>query len=71
MPIRGNKNRSQGPQPRAYRKGEGVQDPEQIFEAAREEGYELSNEEQDGIAGGWSRDTFGERSDCHLNQWYE
>ena len=45
--------------------------PEQIFEAAREEGYELSDEELDGIAGGWSCDSFGERSDCHLNQWYE
>ena len=45
--------------------------PQQILEAAREEGYELSDEELDGIAGGWSCDSFGERSDCHLNQWYE
>jgi len=27
--------------------------PAQILEAAKEEGYELSDEELDGIAGGW------------------
>ena len=40
--------------------------PEELLELAREEGYELSDEELDGIAGGWSCDSFGERSDCHL-----
>ena len=38
---------------------------------AKKEGYKLSDEEMEGIAGGWSCSSFGERSDCHLNQWYE
>ena len=45
--------------------------PEEILGLAQEEGYELSDDDLDGISGGWSCDSFGERSDCHLNQWYE
>ena len=45
--------------------------PEEMLALAKKEGYKLSDEEMEGISGGWSCDTFGERSDCHLNQWYE
>ena len=45
--------------------------PEELLALAKKEGYKLSDEEQEGVAGGWSCDSFGERSDCHLNQWYE
>ena len=45
--------------------------PEEMLKLAKEEGYELSDEDLDGVTGGWSCDSFGERSDCHLNQWYE
>ena len=45
--------------------------PEELLALAKKEGYKLSEEELASVAGGWSCDTFGERSDCHLNQWYE
>ena len=44
---------------------------EELVELAEKEGLELSDEQLEAISGGWSCDSFGERSDCHLNQWYE
>ncbi|MBE6465559.1 Nif11-like leader peptide family natural product precursor [Denitrobacterium detoxificans] len=52
-------------------KAKACKNPEELLKLAKEEGYELSDADLDGISGGWSCDSFGERSDCHLNQWYE
>ena len=52
-------------------KAKACENPEELLKLAKEEGYELSDDDLDGISGGWSCDSFGERSDCHLNQWYE
>ncbi len=52
-------------------KAKACKNPEELLNLAKEEGYELSDDDLDGISGGWSCDSFGERSDCHLNQWYE
>ena len=46
--------------------------PEELLALAKKEGYKLSEEELEAVSGGsWSCSSFGERSDCHLNQWYE
>ena len=46
--------------------------PEDVLALAKAEGYKLSEEELEAVSGGsWSCSSFGERSDCHLNQWYE
>ena len=57
--------------PELREKAKACKTPDEMLKLAKEEGYELSDEDLDGIAGGWSCDSFGERSDCHLNQWYE
>ena len=57
--------------PELQEKAKACQTPEELLALAKKEGYRLSEEELDGVAGGWSCDSFGERSDCHLNQWYE
>ena len=47
--------------------------PEELLALAKKEGYKLSDEEMAAVSGGsWSScSELGERSDCHLNQWYE
>jgi len=57
--------------PELREKAKTCKTPEEMIKLAKEEGYELTDEDLDGITGGWSCDSFGERSDCHLNQWYE
>ena len=57
--------------PELREKAKACNTPEEMLALAKQEGYKLSDEEMEGIAGGWSCDSFGERSDCHLNQWYE
>ena len=58
--------------PELREKAEACKTPEELLALAKSEGYKLSDEEMEGISGGkWSCSSFGERSDCHLNQWYE
>jgi hypothetical protein len=57
--------------PELREKAKSCQTPEELLALAKKEGYKLSDQEMEGIAGGWTCSTFGERSDCHLNQWYE
>ena len=57
--------------PELQEKARTCKTPEELLALAKKEGYKLSDEEMEGIAGGWTCGSFGERSDCHLNQWYE
>jgi hypothetical protein len=57
--------------PELREKAKGCKTPDEFLAFAKKEGYKLSDQEMEGIAGGWTCSTFGERSDCHLNQWYE
>ena len=57
--------------PELKEKARGCNTPEELLAIAKREGYKLSDEEMEAVAGGWACDSFGERSDCHLNQWYE
>lgn len=57
--------------PELREKAKACKTPEEMLALAKKEGCKLSDEEMEGIAGGWSCSSFGERSDCHLNQWYE
>ena len=57
--------------PEFREKAQACKNTEELLALVKTEGYELSDEELEGISGGWSCSSFGERSDCHLNQWYE
>ena len=57
--------------PELKEKARGCKSPEELLALAKKEGYKLSDEEMEAVSGGWSCSSFGERSDCHLNQWYE
>ena len=58
--------------PEQREKVKACQTPEELLALAKKEGYKLSEEELEAVSGGrWSCSSFGERSDCHLNQWYE
>lgn len=39
------------------------EDPEELLGLAMDEGYELSDDQLEGVAGGWSCDTY-EKGDC-------
>ena len=58
--------------PELREKAKECKTPEELLALAKKEGYKLSDEEMAAVSGGrWSCSEFGERSDCHLNQWYE
>ena len=57
--------------PELREKAKACKTPEEMLALAKKEGYKLSDEELAAVSGGWSCSAFGERSDCHLNQWYE
>jgi hypothetical protein len=40
--------------------------PEEILSLAKEEGYELSDEELEGVSGGWSGCDAYEKGDCGM-----
>ena len=42
--------------PEIQEKLKGAKTPEEIIEIAREEGYELTDEELSGVSGGWCND---------------
>jgi hypothetical protein len=62
------RNEARGLDPRAANEGEGLQDtPEELLALAKKEGYELSVEQLEEVAGGtdmWCcRDVYGEEGD--------
>ena len=58
--------------PELREKAKECKTPEELLALAKKEGYKLSDEEMAAVSGGsWSCSAFGERSDCHLNQWDE
>ena len=44
--------------PELQEKAQACQNPEELLELAKEEGYELSEEELESVAGGWSCGTY-------------